>query len=96
MKTTPGIFAGLALSMLLAVPALAQNKVTIYTAAPQDLVDRVIPEPAGGAHSDPEAAILAAGDAIEEELKLLLPLSPDALRAQRAARFEAIGRVAGI
>ena len=38
MKTTPGIFAGLALSMLLAVPALAQNKVTIYTAAPQDLV----------------------------------------------------------
>ena len=60
------------------------------------VVDRVIPEPAGGAHSDPEAAILAAGDAIEEELKLLLPLSPDALRAQRAARFEAIGRVAGI
>ena len=43
MKTTPGIFAGLALSMLLAVPVLAQNKVTIYTAAPQDLVDRVIP-----------------------------------------------------
>jgi acetyl-CoA carboxylase carboxyl transferase subunit alpha len=59
------------------------------------VVDRVIPEPAGGAHSDPEAAIGAAGDAIEEELRLLAGLSPEALRAQRAERFVAIGRVRG-
>jgi len=57
------------------------------------VVDRVIPEPAGGAHSDPEAAINAAGDAIEEELRLLSGLSPEALRSQRAERFVAIGRV---
>ena len=43
MKTTHGMLAGLALSVLLAAPVLAQSKVTIYTAAPQDLVDRVIP-----------------------------------------------------
>jgi acetyl-CoA carboxylase carboxyl transferase subunit alpha len=63
--------------------------------APQRLgvFDRVIPEPAGGAHSDPEAAINAAGDAIEEEWRLLAGLSPEALRSQRAERFVAIGRV---
>ena len=57
------------------------------------VVDRVIAEPPGGAHSDPEAAISAAGDAIEEELRLLSGLSPEALRTQRAERFVAIGRV---
>ena len=59
------------------------------------VVDRVIPEPPGGAHSDPQAAIAAAGDAIEQELKTLLGLSPEALRAQRAQRFVAIGRAGG-
>jgi acetyl-CoA carboxylase carboxyl transferase subunit alpha len=32
------------------------------------------------------------GDAIEEELKALLPLSAAEVKAQRAARFLAIGR----
>ncbi len=59
------------------------------------VVDRVIKEPPGGAHSDPETAIASTGDAIEEELKGLLSLSPDALRLQRAERFAAIGRTAG-
>jgi acetyl-CoA carboxylase carboxyl transferase subunit alpha len=59
------------------------------------VVDRMIPEPPGGAHSDPKAAIDAAGDAIEEELKALIGRSPEALRAQRAERFVAIGRLAG-
>jgi len=57
------------------------------------VIDRIIPEPAGGAHSDPEAAISAAGDAIEEELKALAALDADMLRAQRAERFYAIGRM---
>jgi len=56
------------------------------------IVDRIIPEPLGGAHADPEAAIKAAGDAIEEELRALMVLTPEALRAQRAERFLAIGR----
>ena len=34
----------------------------------------------------------SVGDAVEEELKALLKLSPDQLRQQRAARFYAIGR----
>jgi acetyl-CoA carboxylase carboxyl transferase subunit alpha len=65
--------------------------------AAQDLVelkiiDRIIPEPPGGAHSDPEAALKAVGDAVEQELKALEGLSPDELRKQRAERFYAIGR----
>jgi acetyl-CoA carboxylase carboxyl transferase subunit alpha len=56
------------------------------------VVDRVIPEPPGGAHADPDAAVASVGDAIDEELKLLSSQSPDALRQQRAERFCAIGR----
>ena len=56
------------------------------------IVDRLIPEPLGGAHADPEAAIKAVGDVVEEELKALMALTPDALRKQRAERFYAIGR----
>lgn len=56
------------------------------------IVDRVIPEPVGGAHADPEEAIRNVGDAIAEELEALSGLSPDEVRQQRAARFYAIGR----
>lgn len=56
------------------------------------IVNRVIPEPMGGAHADPEAAIKTVGDAVAEELQALSGLSPDALRKQRADRFYAIGR----
>ncbi len=56
------------------------------------IVDRVIPEPTGGAHADPAATVKAVGDAVEEELGALLPLSASQLKAQRAERFLAIGR----
>ncbi len=56
------------------------------------IVDRIIPEPMGGAHADPAATVKTVGDAIEEELAALLPLSAKALKAQRAERFLAIGR----
>jgi acetyl-CoA carboxylase carboxyl transferase subunit alpha len=56
------------------------------------IVDRIIPEPPGGAHADPEATVKTVGDAVEEELAALLPLSAAQLKAQRAERFLAIGR----
>ena len=56
------------------------------------IVDRIIPEPTGGAHADPAATVKTVGDAIEEELKALVPLSAAELKAQRAERFLAIGR----
>ncbi len=51
-----------------------------------------VEEPAGGAHSDTEAAIQAVGDAVEDELKAMAAMSPAELKKQRADRFYAIGR----
>lgn len=43
MKTTRRLFAALTLGALLVGQAMAQGKVTIYSAAPQDLLDHVVP-----------------------------------------------------
>lgn len=67
-------------------------KITAQDLERMKIVDRIIPEPAGGAHSDPDAAMNAVGDALEAELKALLALDPAVLKAQRAERFYAIGR----
>ena len=75
-----------------AAEAAVALKISAQDLLGMKIVDRIIPEPAGGAHSDPEAAMKAVGDAIEEELAKLITLTPDALRAQRAERFYAIGR----
>ena len=56
------------------------------------IVDRIIPEPAGGAHADPAAAMAAVGDVVEAELAALEGLSAAELKANRAQRFYAIGR----
>ena len=42
MNSMRSVLAALALTAL-AMPALAQDRVTIYSAAPQDLLDKVIP-----------------------------------------------------
>ena len=55
------------------------------------MIDRVIAEPLGGAHRDPEAAIGALKGAIIEELEGCAALGPDELLAQRRAKFLAIG-----
>jgi len=67
-------------------------KITAEDLIKVKVVDRIIEEPVGGAHSDPALAISRVGDAVEEELKDLLPLSPEQLRTQRAERFYAISR----
>ena len=72
--------------------AAEQMKITAQDLIGLRVVDRIIEEPPGGAHSDPDAAIQAVGDAVEEELKALSDLSPEELVARRAERFYAIGR----
>ena len=72
--------------------AAEQMKITAPDLLKVGIVDRIVPEPAGGAHSDRAAAMKAVGDAIEDELKGLSKLSPDELRHQRAERFYAIGK----
>ncbi len=72
--------------------AAAAMKITAQDLIGLRIVDRIIEEPPGGAHSDPEAVMAHVGDIIEDELTGLLPLSADDLRRQRAERFYAIGR----
>jgi acetyl-CoA carboxylase carboxyl transferase subunit alpha len=55
------------------------------------VIDRIVPEPVGGAHRRPEEAIAALGRAIGEELDALCALTPDRLLADRRAKYLAIG-----
>ncbi|RJY08654.1 acetyl-CoA carboxylase carboxyltransferase subunit alpha [Aurantiacibacter aquimixticola] len=56
------------------------------------VIDRIVPEPIGGAHRDSGIAIASLVSAIDEELETLSPLAPAELRRQREERFLAIGR----
>ena len=67
-------------------------KITAQDLIEMKIVDRIIPEPPGGAHSDPDAVMIAVGDALQEELQALEGLSAEELKARRAERFYAIGR----
>lgn len=57
-----------------------------------DVVDEVVPEPPGGAHAEPQAAIEAVGTLLERQLGELSTMSRDELIADRYARFRRIGR----
>ena len=55
------------------------------------VVEKVIPEPRGGAHHNPEAAAVTVGEAIAEALTELAPVSPEQRRRMRRRRFQALG-----
>jgi acetyl-CoA carboxylase carboxyl transferase subunit alpha len=55
------------------------------------VVDRVIEEPLGGAHRDPEAAIAGLKQALIEELDGCAAIGARELLAQRRAKFLAVG-----
>lgn len=54
------------------------------------VIDRIVPEPLGGAHRAPVEAMTALGAIIGDELDGLAALSPHEVRAQRRAKFLAI------
>ena len=56
------------------------------------VIDRIVPEPVGGAQRNPQVAAEALAKAIGEELDALSGLDADTLRRQREDRFLAIGR----
>jgi acetyl-CoA carboxylase carboxyl transferase subunit alpha len=55
------------------------------------VIDRIVPEPLGGAHRDAGGAIGSLKAALLEELSGCSKLGPDDLLAQRRAKFAAIG-----
>jgi acetyl-CoA carboxylase carboxyl transferase subunit alpha len=66
-------------------------KITAQDQQSLGVVDRIVPEPLGGAQRDPDAAIGSLKGAIIEELDGCSNLGPSELRAQRRAKFLAIG-----
>lgn len=68
-------------------------KVTAQDLKGLGIIDTIVPEPLGGAHRDPAAAIKALGDAIGTALGGLVALDPAALRRDRREKFLAMGRL---
>ena len=68
-------------------------KITAPDLVELGIVDRIIPEPVGGAHADRTAAVTGVGDVLAEELSAMDSLSPEQIRRARAERFYAIGRL---
>jgi acetyl-CoA carboxylase carboxyl transferase subunit alpha len=66
-------------------------KMTAQDLAQLGVIDRIVPEPVGGAHRDPKATAEALGQAIGEELDALAGKSAKQLRKQREDRFLALG-----
>jgi acetyl-CoA carboxylase carboxyl transferase subunit alpha len=66
-------------------------KMTAQDLAQLGVIDRVVPEPVGGAQRDPRAAAEMLAIAIDEELEALVGKSPKQLRRLREDRFLAIG-----
>ncbi len=55
------------------------------------LIDEVIPEPVGGAHSDPSAAAQALAEAVARAFDELVPLEIDELLERRYRKFRSMG-----
>jgi acetyl-CoA carboxylase carboxyl transferase subunit alpha len=73
--------------------AAAAMKITAPDLRALGVVDEVVPEPAGGAHSDPEMLFRAVGALLERQLAELSALSVEQLVEQRYQRFRAMGRL---
>jgi acetyl-CoA carboxylase carboxyl transferase subunit alpha len=83
-------------SILFRTPDKAAEMAEAMKTTAQDLlalgvIDRIVPEPVGGAHREPALAAQTLAEAVGGELDKLAKLSPDQLRAAREERFLRIG-----
>ena len=73
-----------------AAEAAEAMRITAQDQQALGVVDRIVSEPTGGAHRDPELAIRTLKEAIIEELSGCAPLGPDELLKQRRAKYLAM------
>lgn len=73
--------------------AATAMKITAQNLHQLGVIDRVLPEPIGGAHRECIQMIKETGDAINEELRGLEKLDATTLRRLRREKFLAMGRV---
>ena len=66
-------------------------KVTAQDLKELGVIDRIVPEPVGGAHRDPAMAIRYLADTIDDELGKLVGKDILQLQQTRADRYLAIG-----
>ena len=66
-------------------------KLTARDLAEHGIADEVLPEPLGGAHTEPEEAIEAVGKALERVLSELCSFDPEKLVSARYERYRSIG-----
>ncbi len=74
-----------------AAEAAEAMRVTAADLKQLGVIERIVAEPPGGAHRRPDEAIRSLGDALSEELQTLARKTGDELRAERRAKFLAIG-----
>ena len=55
------------------------------------VIDGIVPEPEGGAHTDPAEAARLLGESLHEALDELESVSPEDLKRRRRAKFRALG-----
>ena len=75
--------------------AASSMKITAQDLVRFGIVDTIVPEPTGGAHRDPGAAVGAAGEAIAEALGELRGLDRATIGRLRREKFTALGRTLG-
>jgi acetyl-CoA carboxylase carboxyl transferase subunit alpha len=75
--------------------AASGMKITAEDLMRLGVVDTVVPEPTGGAHRDPQAAIAATGAAVANALAELKGLDPATVVRLRQEKFMAVGRSLG-
>ena len=66
-------------------------KLTSADLLEQKLIDRIIPEPLGGAHKDHQAMALTLRKALKEELSGLIKIKPEKLFENRLEKFGKMG-----
>ena len=74
-----------------AADAAEAMRVTAQQLAELKVIDRIVPEPLGGAHRDPAAAIAALKQALVEELDQCAGMSGEQLLEQRRTKFLSLG-----
>lgn len=74
-----------------AADAAQAMKVTAQHLKRLKVIDRIVKEPAGGAHRDPETAARSLGKALSEEIDALADLASETLIRTREERFLQLG-----
>jgi acetyl-CoA carboxylase carboxyl transferase subunit alpha len=72
--------------------AAAAMKITAQDLSRLGVIDTIVPEPVGGAHREPAAAIKATGDVVATALAELRSLDRATIMRLRREKFTAIGR----